>query len=243
MISAVLFDLGGTLENLTTSLEQQKRAAALVQQILIPVGKEYNIPVDAFCSQILIRYREYKNWSNQSLCELAAEEVWGNWVLKDFISGYRIGTLLADTLTDIWELSYFHRCVRPDAAYTLKRLKEKGYRLGVISNTVSRTLPIRLLEYYGIKDCFETVILSSITGIRKPDSKIFQLAAAQMNVDASCCFYVGDQPAKDVAGALNAEYAGAALIRSCMTPERVCPDAICIAELKELLEVLKMVET
>jgi putative hydrolase of the HAD superfamily len=83
-------------------------------------------------------------------------------------------------------------------------LHEMGLVLGVISNIISTTFVPHLLEDYGIAGLMSCVVLSSVTGIRKPDPAIFQQAAASCGVPCGEMAYVGDTLSRDVLGCRNA---------------------------------------
>ncbi len=212
MITTILFDMGGTLEELESSQERQAKVAQLIQQMLVCFDDTFVVPEEIFRERLLQRYDEYKAWCTPCCQELKPEVIWGQWALKDFEAGERIGTLLGENLADLWEGCFWKRSLREDAGETLRTLRAEGYRLGIISNTSSLTLPIRLLNHYGIEDCFEHVFLSSVEGIRKPETSIFLKAADAMHAEPGECFYVGDQIAKDVKGSIEAGFAGVALI-------------------------------
>lgn len=48
---------------------------------------------------------------------------------------------------------------------------------------------------------FDTILISEIEGISKPDLRIFRRACEQLNTDPAQAVYVGDHPEVDVAGA------------------------------------------
>jgi putative hydrolase of the HAD superfamily len=48
------------------------------------------------------------------------------------------------------------------------------------------------------------VLASADLGVRKPDPAAFDALAAHLGVPAGCCYYVGDDPKADIAGALQA---------------------------------------
>jgi putative hydrolase of the HAD superfamily len=118
----------------------------------------------------------------------------------------------------------------PGALETLGALKQRGYRLGVISNADGRVR--RLLEEAELAPQLEIIVDSSVVGVEKPDPRIFLSAVALLGLDASRCAYVGDLYEVDIAGA-RAAGLRPILIGACPAPEPVER----IAELAELLEL------
>jgi len=87
----------------------------------------------------------------------------------------------------------------PGAAHTLRELRERGYRTGVVSNADGRVRG--LLDAAGLSPHLEVVIDSAELGIEKPDPRIFLAATERLGFDARECVYVGDIYPVDVAGA------------------------------------------
>lgn len=55
-----------------------------------------------------------------------------------------------------------------------------------------------------IRDYFDTILISEIEQVRKPQVEIFQRALARLSVSALNSVFVGDNPEADIAGAKNA---------------------------------------
>lgn len=93
-----------------------------------------------------------------------------------------------------------------DARTTLKWLKNRNRLIGLICNTglTPGTALRRLLSEQGISDYFDLMVFSDEVGVRKPDSRIFQLAAKKMKVETCEIVHVGDNLKADVWGAKNA---------------------------------------
>lgn len=77
-----------------------------------------------------------------------------------------------------------------------------------------------MLEAYGIRDYFEDVTLSSVTGYRKPHPGIFQIALREMKAKAEECAYVGDTLSRDVIGAKRMHFGAAIQIRSFLSSQK-----------------------
>jgi putative hydrolase of the HAD superfamily len=86
-----------------------------------------------------------------------------------------------------------------DVEPALDALARRGLRLAVVSNWTP-ALP-RLLGALRIGARFETVVVSAIEQVEKPDPALFRIALERMKVAASEALHVGDHPELDVAGA------------------------------------------
>jgi putative hydrolase of the HAD superfamily len=82
-----------------------------------------------------------------------------------------------------------------DVLPVLRRLKEHGLVLGLVSN-FEEWLE-QLLERLAVTGMFDAVVISGLEGLEKPDPAIFRLALARAGVTASESAYVGDNPAFD----------------------------------------------
>lgn len=88
-------------------------------------------------------------------------------------------------------------------ASALIQLKERGFRLAVVSNSDGR---IELaFRQAGLFDHFEFFIDSFLVGVEKPDPRIFQIALERAQVTPHEAVYVGDLYSVDVVGARKAE--------------------------------------
>ena len=88
--------------------------------------------------------------------------------------------------------------VYDDVRPTLQTLRERGYKLAVISNWDDRLKP--LLADLQLSDYFETIVLSIDVGATKPSPKIFEQTLKLLNVSASELFHVGDSLEEDLVG-------------------------------------------
>ena len=79
-------------------------------------------------------------------------------------------------------------------------LKEKGYRLSIVSNFDHAPTARELLVKFGIADFFEHIVISEEVGWRKPHRKIFEFALARLGEDPSDAIFIGDNPEADIMG-------------------------------------------
>jgi putative hydrolase of the HAD superfamily len=122
-----------------------------------------------------------------------------------------------------------------DVRPAFERLRDRGVRVGVISNW-DRRLP-GLLEGLGLTDIVEVVVSSADVGLRKPDPRIFEMACERLGVQAGRSAHVGDHVYADVLGARTAGLAPVLIDRRGGTP--VPPATPVIATLDDLDRVLE----
>ena len=72
----------------------------------------------------------------------------------------------------------------------LKRLKEEGYKIGLISNCYSDERD--MIKKSVMFPFFDAAVLSYEAGMCKPDERIFRMCLQKLDVSADKCLYVGD---------------------------------------------------
>lgn len=78
----------------------------------------------------------------------------------------------------------------PRAMDTLRRLREAGFLLGLLSNTSDAAkVP---LDHLGMNEVFDVMILSHEVGLLKPDPRIYHLACERLGVRPEECVFVAD---------------------------------------------------
>jgi putative hydrolase of the HAD superfamily len=141
---------------------------------------------------------------------------------------------LASRLEAAFRSDYFRYCrLAPDTLTTLETLRERGKKLGVITNGPTEWQS-RKLEALGITAFFDTILISEAEGIQKPDPRIFARALERCGVRASESLYVGDHPDADIAGARGA---GLLPIWKRVAYWKVPHEVMSIDELSEILPV------
>jgi putative hydrolase of the HAD superfamily len=98
--------------------------------------------------------------------------------------------------------------LNPDAHAVLRGLKDRDKRIGLICNTgLTPGVGLRrFLEREGAASFFDVMLFSDEVGIRKPDTRIFQIAAQKMQLRPSEIVHVGDNLKSDVWGAKKAGF-------------------------------------
>jgi putative hydrolase of the HAD superfamily len=88
---------------------------------------------------------------------------------------------------------------RPKAMATLSRLKNEGYKLGLLSNC-SIEIPI-LWQETAFADLMESAIFSCREHLKKPDPRIYHLACERLRSLPVHCLYVADGEVYELSGA------------------------------------------
>jgi putative hydrolase of the HAD superfamily len=109
---------------------------------------------------------------------------------------------LRDRLFEVHAAEHLWRHVVPGTAETLERIRDRGFRLGVVSNSDGRVPD--LLDEVGLAGAFEVIIDSQLVGVEKPDPRIFAIALERLAAPAESAIYVGDYRDVDVVGARRA---------------------------------------
>ncbi|MFQ5625642.1 MAG: haloacid dehalogenase type II [Methyloligellaceae bacterium] len=121
----------------------------------------------------------------------------------------------------------------PDAADTLKQLKDAGYMTAILSNGAPKMLDAAVRNS-GLAPLIDHPISIEDAGIYKPSPRVYQLAVDRLGVSAGQICFVSAN-AWDVAGAASFGFQVAHLNRFGQPPERLPgkPKAV-IASLSEL---------
>jgi putative hydrolase of the HAD superfamily len=199
---AVIFDLGGTLVDWPDWGTDAPRRWGLTYDYLIGQlpGRTWP-PRDAFVRAMREAERahwqrvETEHWSGppsgllyegfRRLGEPAVEDV-----LLAALAGY-------GRAVDGWAVAF------PDAAATLRRLRERGYRLGLLSNTWwAAEWHNADLAAHGLADLLHEVVYTSDLPHSKPHPSVFRAVAERLGVEPGAGVMVGDRLVDDVTGAL-----------------------------------------
>jgi putative hydrolase of the HAD superfamily len=203
VIKAALFDVGGVLHTSHSDPEKEKFFANEALKTLADHGIPLNTKADEFFAAVEKRAKEYKKQSEIDLKELAPARVWAGF-LKDFSVSEESLVPCAERLCYLFDAERKLIEKRPGLIETAKALKDLGMKLGIISNILSAEFVHERLELYGIASFMDTVVTSIETGIRKPDKRIFEIAADRLGLAPADCAYIGDRISRDVMGSHNA---------------------------------------
>ena len=198
-IEAIFLDVGNTLRVVVPDAAFQAQAR---QELIALVGAAE--AEEIFFEKLEERWKIYRKQSKESWVEASERELWTRWLLPDFPE-VKIAPL-AGRLTRLWRDHDGRRIPRPDVKDTVIELHRRGYRLGIIANTITETEIPDWLEADSLTPYFKTVVLSSKVGYRKPGPEIYWEAARRIGVEPAKCAYVGDNPIRDVEGTQRAGF-------------------------------------
>ena len=212
-IDTIFFDVGATLRYV---VEDPEFAADAERELMQLVGA--NEPHDVFFAKLEKNWKAYRKLAKTRLLDVSEMELWLQYLLPEYPAN-RIAPY-APRLTRLWRDHDGRRVAHEGTPETLRELKKRGYKLGIIANTITETeIPDWMCEAE-VADCFQTVILSSKVRLRKPDPAIYQLSARCIGSEPATCAYVGDNPVRDVEGALDAGFGCMVLFEDAGTADR-----------------------
>lgn len=203
-LEAVIFDLGQTVVGyVNPSLEEKlDRGARFTHSFLTERG--YALPeVSAFKGKLRRALASKFLLAKARGREINAEEITLEVLgrlnpdipAEAFAEASRKG--FAESVRDV--------ALMPGALEALRHCRERGYVMGIVSNTIMPGWLFREdLVRLGVAEFFKFAIFSSEYGRPKPHVGIFQEALAQAGVHASRAVFVGDSYQADVVGARGA---------------------------------------
>jgi len=212
MVKAVLFDFWGTLaENGTRSptREAQKivRARMHYREFIVPFEEAF------FTTK----------WATQ---EEGFRAVFERFNLVPH-------PIALEKLVGLWNKNKLLATLYPDTEEVLKTLKEKGFKLGLLSNTDNFSVDF-VLDKFKLRDYFDVVVLSYDVGMLKTNPEMFKIALEKLDIKPEEAIMVGDSLETDIPGAKAAGVEAILVDRRGMreyTPK--------VSELKGILEIIK----
>lgn len=186
---AVIFDWGGTLTPWhSVDLEEQWRVFA--RQVHAEERQALSLAARILAAQDAAWVRSRTDHSSARLHEILAEAGFdeGDLRREAALAAYR----------EFWEPHTFtDEQVRP----LWEGLRERGVRVGVLSNTIwSGDYHRGVFERDGVLDLIDADVYSSELAWTKPHPEAFRAAAAVLRVEPSEAVYVGDRPFEDIHG-------------------------------------------
>ncbi|MDX9800070.1 MAG: HAD family hydrolase [Spirochaetia bacterium] len=241
----IFFDMGGTIDLYPNNEKCVADACAKMKIILEESGAEQisGLSEREFRETVLKGLKKYTSWRTVDFIELSPEKLFSEFILEGYGVDDGIINSVAEDLAFLIDTGFFNRYPRPEAAEVLNAIRDKGIRMGIISNVMSRGQVGYCLDKYGLSEFFDPVVLSSVFGKRKPHPDIFHHACELAGVSPSDIIYVGNSLIKDIGGAQKAGVGVTVFIdyfENSPDDKGPVPD-YSIKDLRELLPVLESV--
>ena len=109
--------------------------------------------------------------------------------------------IVAEALRAMYTVTQSNWYPEADAVPTLHTLRERGFRLGLISNAADDANTQALIDKGGFRPYLEFIRSSATLGKRKPHPAIFQAALDYFQVPANQALMIGDLLETDILGA------------------------------------------
>jgi putative hydrolase of the HAD superfamily len=192
---AILFDLGGTL------LRQSSFDPGAWSAEVARLAPDAGLPGDEVRRLAHDLVSEFRRHGKAGLVELRIESCLRH--LHD-----RLGLSLPLTPAEV-SLAFWRATSsmepEPGVGAALRRLAARGIPLGVVSNSMFGAEVLRWeLARHGLDRAFSLLLSSADYGLRKPHPSLFRTAVACLKLAPGEVWFVGDNFARDVAGAAGA---------------------------------------
>ncbi len=222
-VQAVIFDWGGTLTPWHTIDH-----AGLWREICEP-----HVPAaDLAATVAAIEAAERELWT---LCERDQRSATMEHLFQR--AGVRAHPGLVESYLRAWAP---HTITDPDAGPVFRKLRERGIRIGVLSNTMwPRSWHEDVFRRDGVLDLIDGAVYTSEIDWTKPHPEAFRAAMRAVGADdPAACVFVGDRPYDDIHGARGAGMRAVLVPNSDVPPfDGVTPDAV-ITRLSDLPELI-----
>ncbi|MHA1135303.1 MAG: HAD family hydrolase [Candidatus Thorarchaeota archaeon] len=239
-ITAVIFDLGGTLYKPSSDI------CGLTKQFMLDVGIDgANKLTDDHVKEALV---DANQWLWNYMVENNVDSHWEptvrEWIEFDIILLRRLGfgediDSLAKEYQKRWD-RFFEELKPPliDGVHdTLQELQRREFKLAVASNRYSD--PTRVLQNDDIYDLFGSIEFSGVPGYIKPSPYMLLRNAEELGVNPRKCAYVGNIVEYDCVAAERAQMLPVLL--TWVDPhevDKITTDVIVIDHIADLLEIL-----
>ena len=185
---AVVFDFYGTLSISATAAARRSGASRIASSL--------GIPAEAFHKAIAATFTERAT----GVCgDLEQTMRW----LADRCSASVTPEQLAEACALRLETEeVYARALRPEAEPTLRTLRERGVRIGLLSDC-THELP-EIWPSLPVAPYVEATVFSVQVGLRKPHPTLYETVASRLGVGPGACLYVGDGGSGELTGARRA---------------------------------------
>lgn len=199
-IDGVIFDLGSTLLEYETVPWDELNVRCLRAGYNFLQQKGFTLPSpDEFWERQNEIGKRYNHQARETLREWNLIDA-----LSELLESFNIGDG-RNTAEEFFQAFYGpisdQLTLFADAATVLRDLKQRGKRIGLVSNTIfPEDCHINELKYFELYKYFDCTIFSVNFGWRKPHPSIYEKAVTLMEQDRERLIFIGDRYIEDVKG-------------------------------------------
>jgi putative hydrolase of the HAD superfamily len=199
----VIFDLDNTLLQSRLGAAAGLRVAA--SQISLEL-RRHHLPFSKL--QVLRKLNVIERERRAPLSGLVPRNLYDrdNWwkiLLKNLHAAPIRGPWIHKTTLHYWDAYQKSSPPFPDAEATVRKLKESGYRLAIVSDSDGTPgMKEKRVNAVPFRELFEfALVAGEDTPKVKPSRAPFRMAAKRLSLPPTNCAYVGDNPQTDIQGA------------------------------------------
>ena len=234
----IFFDMGNTLLHFHSGKTDEEKDAIGINH-LTNFLKQYNCQVE---SKDVKRYF-FDVWQETTALRKINHT---EYAVEDYLNGFlkkydvELDLHMCIKALDIFYTEYRNNVwIEADIHQTLESIKQKGYRIGVISNSrLYDEVMINCFKKVGLDKYIDMFTFSYYLKICKPKNQLFEIALDRMKVNPEDAIMVGDNLQSDIEPAQKLGLAGIWFNKSLtLNDTGIKPDNE-ISKLKELIELL-----
>jgi len=199
LLKGAIFDLGGTLIHLTTSLEQlrEERIRAIYDAL-----KRNGVALDFndLRREYVKLHEEESEYAARTLEEIEVGESLPR-LLDRLGVDSRERPPMFDLVKTFFALEVNSWVLFPGVHEMLADVRGLALRMGILSNARSDWAVREIIDRLEIAKQFDAIVTSASVGFRKPRPEPFQQVLKQLGVKASEAVMIGNSVEADIAGA------------------------------------------
>ena len=196
-ITGILFDLYGTLIDIETNETMDEIYRTIANYLTYHGVYLHRQEVRNRYYQIM---NEQKEACGEEYPEIDVEAIWNEFLMQEGIKSSFNRGQQSKVIAHIYRSVSRNRLqLYPDVKRVLNELQMK-YRLGLISDAQS-CYALPEIRAVGLENRFESIVISSHYGFRKPDPRLFQKTLDNMQLNAAAVIWVGNDMFRDIYGA------------------------------------------
>lgn len=113
MITTVLFDMGGTLEDIFVDASSERAAVEALNHMLLDWGLDPGVPYEELKQRVDAGWARYAAFRDKTDIERKPVVIWCDYVLSDFDFPRERLAPHCEEIAHMWEVTHFHRGLRP----------------------------------------------------------------------------------------------------------------------------------